>query len=213
MQKLEMNMTSKEQFYHILNDIKQKHPSLKIRLYKAATLPNGDLGGYMDNKIMMAIGGKNQLGQIAWKENILTLCHEYAHYLRDLKNPKYQNWIGCLNHYIEQKQSFADRVQMASYIALDEYTTDTQSVKILKKYGVKFSKRDFWRNAHSYALKIKMSPWTKQYVGENKVPLSFTKSKKISYKEIFKPLTRSEYCKMLNLLKNKQLKRIGKKWK
>lgn len=193
-------------FYNILDDIRKKHPNLKINLFKTTQFADSAQGEYVHNYIRIAINN-------AWEHNIMTLLHEYSHFLRECKYSREQRrYINRVyDNYDKNGLTKKERYKLLCAVAKEEYLTDIMAAKFLKKYKVPELLKEHIKDANRYNLAIKYSLYMNGYTFlRNKVKIS----DKLMFGQLSgRPLTKGELKKLQQWDKEGRLGKPSKLWR
>ena len=183
----------RELFDNLILEIKEKHPELKIRIYrKHYFTPGGASGEYMDNNLAVAIGPRN--GKVDWEWIIGTLAHEYAHFIREKRHSKSYNkrlYESCGVLY-SKSVPMKERQQAAYWTIEDEYHTDCEAYEVvLKRWGLQneFTDWYYWANMYNYKIKYLLETGILFSDREGKVKAP---RYRLTKEELHKPLTRKK---------------------
>lgn len=186
---------NEELFYEILDKIKDREGNrLKITIVKNKNMTkSGTHGEYMSNNMMVATGEKTKNPN--WYMNIGTLIHEYAHHLHEKRRGKRFNdktYIATAVLYDRYSQPI-DRIEFGKIVMVDEYMTDSDAYKLMKKWKLAHLFKDWWQMSNWYNLKIKYFIETGTFIYDlgcdRKAPVS---NRRWSRRKITAPLTRKE---------------------
>lgn len=187
----------KDKFWWLLNYIKVKSPELKINIYKRASLyKNEDTSGVCDffrKTISIALDKSN------WEWNIIVLAHEYNHYLISKKRGAKAEKKITKNYHLFDRQSVSKekREKYSCQVAHEEYLTDINAAKFLDKLDIKYNKKEFWLRANSYMMTIK---FFNKVVDVKSIFDKIYGSKKLSLKQVIKPLSKKDKERIKALL-------------
>jgi hypothetical protein len=179
-------------FFELISEIRKRHPKLKLKVFnKLNYLPSGAVGEYGTGTLHIATGETNG-DKESWLFHITILAHEYAHYLRDLKNSKkYSSRVGYANYYLYTPHISEKKRKSSLYWVLrDEYYTDVLAADILKKWGRGLWDRlkgRWWKFAAAYNTRIKFYYATGKFIAGIDTTLKGP-SRKLTLKEIQSPI-------------------------
>lgn len=207
---------NEELFYEILSKIKRKEGGkLHISIIKNSSMTkSGTHGEYMSNDLKIATGEKTKRPD--WYMNVGTLIHEYAHHLHEKRRTKKFNdrtYIASAVLY-DRYSHIADRREYGKIVMVDEYMTDCDAYKLMKKWGLAHLFKDWWRMSNWYNLKIKYFIETGTFIydlgcdGSAPVP-----NRRWARKKIIAPLTEKERAFMDKCVKKKKCKVTMKDYK
>ena len=187
-------------FKSLVKQIRTDHPDLKVRVFwKKELLPGGANGEYGWGGLHIAVGHNK-----GWEWNIGTLAHEYGHYLREKRHSAtYNNLTYRATHLLYSAQTPPESRKRALYWVLrDEYYTDVEAYKILKKWDLEDNFKEFWWNwANSYNYRIKYFYETNKFI-ENAGNLIKTPNRKFTLQEVVAPLSTSKLVELTKLIES-----------